>query len=650
MRRRHLLWLLLVSVPAPALAADCLPMFCNFSIKGKKGGFLKAQVKPEELVAADARISASLTQGRSLGSISVNRGELSGSGLKMPATETALMALLEKIRLAWPANLRAPPTIKAVRVIGSSSYSPSARPDNVIVVPLGAITRSKNDDDLAWMLAHEYSHIALGHFAREADQKKLVATVASLVDIAHTASDLAQHRIDTSGDQFRVYPRENPKAKAMADSVWAQSRNVNIALEMFDKYLSREQEDAADVAGMDLALVAGFSETAASNALDQVKIDDDNVERAKKSFEAELAGFTETALATSATQMLAGGDMNAIGTNLMKSLGNNFLRIGKTKLISMATATHLPAMKRKKGIGLYVEAAGLVDPAVPEVAVSMAWLDGVRATAEYKEAARTVDAYDCAMRAMVVPPEPAKPPPPPAPPPPDPCWLNGPPPADRLVAAFTALQPAETTRYARTPLVTNAKARIFANQLRYAEAEQAYDVALAAGTAPPPPPPPKAKPARGGKGGKAAAKGGSRIIVLPPEPEVVDPLYRQSLEGFQEHVRLLVTVKKYPRGLAVIKEAKARFDDDVAFLPELVTIYARTRQQESLFASLGRCQLSEDKNLAQRCNIALLDDQTQLAFNAADPETRAKFEMELAKATEQTRRLVPANGNAGASQ
>ncbi|MFZ4688511.1 MAG: M48 family metalloprotease [Polymorphobacter sp.] len=642
--RQSLVALLLAAVSAPAIAADCLPMFCNFSIKGKKGAFLKAQVKPTELAANDAKISASLTQGRSLASISINRGEFKGTGLKMPETEKALMGLIEKIRAVWPSGLRPPPPVKGVRMIGSNSYSPSARPDNVIVVPLGVLARSKNDDDVVWMLAHEYSHIGLAHFAREAEQKKLVSTVKTFVDIADTAADLSQNRVDTSGSQVRIYPAPNAKTEAMAQSIWSQSRNVGVALEIYNQALSREQEDEADVAGIDLTIAAGYSDAAFGDALNEIKVDEDNTEKLSKSFSAELSSFTEKAMGQAALQVLSGGDMSSIGNNLLNSFSKNLMRIGKDKLINMALATHLPPAKRQKGIGAYVDSPGVVDPAITIPEKRSEWLTATRSTLEYKQAVIAVRAHDCALAALVIkppppPPRPAKagkaaaPPPPPPEPVKDACWPTSPAPADPLVAAFTALQPARATRFADTPLVVNAAARIFKSQNRLPEAERAYDLALRFGDVSPP------APAAAPKGkGKRGAKPTSRIILLPAEPEPIDPVYRQNLDGFQSHLDLLVEQAKYPRALAVVAEAKSRFGDDIAFLPILIKVHFRTKQHKLWIAESQRCETSEDLSLIKRCQFALLGDDVTKAYDGATPEERAQIDMVLQRASEATRR------------
>ncbi|HUD29909.1 MAG TPA: hypothetical protein VMQ93_13635, partial [Novosphingobium sp.] len=75
---------LALALPSPA-RAQCVPgISCGFSVNGKKGTYLEAEVTPETLAKADADIRSGLADGRSLDSVSINQGASSGTGIPMP--------------------------------------------------------------------------------------------------------------------------------------------------------------------------------------------------------------------------------------------------------------------------------------------------------------------------------------------------------------------------------------------------------------------------------------------------------------------------------------------------------------------------------------------------------------------------------------
>ena len=166
-------------------SAQCL-FKCGFSENGKGGPFIQAEVKEKDLAESDATIAAAHADG-ALGAGTIDSGELFGTGFSMPETEAALEALIESFRPHWPYRQPGPIDVK---IIGSYGFSPLANPDNVIVVPLGMILRAESDDEIAWVMAHEFSHFALGHFAlghfaedvKSRKRRQLIGSLTSVLD------------------------------------------------------------------------------------------------------------------------------------------------------------------------------------------------------------------------------------------------------------------------------------------------------------------------------------------------------------------------------------------------------------------------------------------------------------------------------------
>jgi len=606
-----------LALMAPAAATtQCLPLMCKFSVTGKKGKYLETQVTAQTLARADASMVAGLSDGRALDRISLNKGAYAGTALSMPATERALMEMLTRIRGAW--TLRAPmPT--SVRIIGKTDYGPVAKPDGVIVVPLGLLIAAKSDDEVAWVLAHEFSHIALAHFSREAQQRRLKASVENIVACSRIGFDLAQHRVSANNGQLQVNRVEDKGLAAISAQVWAKSEIVGTILEVYNQHLSREQEDQADVAGIDLALRAHYSDDGYGTGLDTIDLEERRHGTLVEAFGREMARYTQQAALQSGVAAAKGANAGETLNTFFRGLLRNAASLAFDKVLDMVKSNHRPARKRKEGLGKYLDAAY---PGLSAPASSTAWLAAVRATPEFREAQVAVNARDDALRALVT----------------GPIDQNDPAQVARVYAAAASalvkIAPALTTQYATTPLIANAIAKIDTAVHNYAGADRQYDIAdrspqLASSS--------RAAPAalrRRGSRGKASA-----APAPPPRPApAADPYLQQSLEGFRDHVTLLALMRNYTKALNVIAMAQSRFADDEAFLPALITIYAQTNRKEQLLDAITRCGRVQDSNLSRACDVALIDPAQQERLVLLPPDDYNKLMSGLASATADARR------------
>jgi hypothetical protein len=270
-------------------------------------------------------------------------------------------------------------------------------------------------------------------------------------------------------------------------------------------------------------------------------------------------------------------------------------------MIGFLSQNHRPAVIRIKGISAYAEAAYASDTSPPPTPHHK-WLDGVLADPEFKEAVVAVNAHDKAL-----------------------IDLDGGDPKK----ALEDLQPALNSRYKATPLVLDVTAAVYDGLGDFSNADRSYEAAERAGL-PPPKPVPVAAASHGSgtssRGRRAAAK--PAVVAPPPAPisqpqrQPTDPFLAQSLSGYNEHILLLVRHSDFARAKAKIGEAEGRFGDHTRFLPALINIAARTKNQPELFDRLDECLGTEDEALRQECRDAVYDEQKVLV-DKMDPEERA---------------------------
>lgn len=591
---------LLALSAAAVVGAQCVPgISCGFSVNGKKGPFLDNEVTPETLARADTETSAGLSDGRSLDSVSLNKGALAGTGIRMPQAEARLQEMLARIRAGWPAQLRTPPPI-TVRILGSTSYGPVAHPDNVITVPLGLLINAKYDDEVMWVLAHEFAHIALAHFSREAKQRRLKSNVEKAVDCTRVGLALAQTRFSTSGNQITATHVEDKSLQAASLQVWAKSAILNDFLEAYNQHLSRRQEDQADVVGYDLAYRAKYSQDGFDTALKYLKIEEERNGTWLKQFGTDLGGYMQRAGGQAGAQVLSGGKVNDVLGGLLNGFTRNAKSLLLKRLGDMVFASHRPAGKRLTGMHAYVDRAY---PNGDNPDAVSAWLTSVRAGSDYRDAKIAVDAVDKARHDIPVTPcadaDEA-------------CKLAV---ATGLRKALDDLAPALRTIYSGTPLVLNTAAYLEAQNHNLQGADQLYVRAENVGVAAPPT---RVSPAR------VRGKAKPAPVVVAPTPPVSDAYLEQSLDGFADHVDLLLKMKNYTKASAVIALAKTRFHDDDRFLPALITIAVQTRNNPALLDAIRRCGATEDVALRDSCNVAFLGPDQRDVFDKMAPADQDK--------------------------
>ena len=590
---------LLAAAPVVELAAaPCIPALCPFSENGKKGRFLATRVDAGELANADATLASAPSGGSLLAAASVNRGELFGFGLSMPQSEQKLEQVVNALRPAW--TYRAVPPVR-VRIVATTSVVPESFADNVIMVPLGLLMRATGDGQVAWLLGHEFSHIAMAHFAREARVKKRKRSMSQVVGAVDILTKLSQARVEQSGGRLSLREVTDPRANALGDSIWAHSRQLQDALMLSNAFFSRQDEDRADVAGVDFADTAHYPRGASLDALEIIMRE----ESANAALFETIASETTAYAAQSGLARLSAAnrptDLGATARAWLKDLGDNAAAIALRDTKKAYLVQHRPTEKRIEGLRRYLENAYKDAPAEPPP--SLALLKSIRALPEYGEAAAAVTARARALELM----------------------SDG-----KLAEARAALQPALATRYGSRPLIGNVLAEIAERQGDLPAADRAYSAAerLQNMVVPSLLRPTPRTPATGARTRPKAVP-----PAAPPVPQKLDPYVEQTLEGFVAHVNLLVRMNNNAKAVAIIAEARHRFGDDDAFIPALVTIYTNTRQTDLMVATLNRCIDNPDPVVEQRCRSAMLTEAQQKKMEAMSPAEQAKVDATLSRSS-----------------
>jgi predicted Zn-dependent protease len=160
-----------------------------------------------------------------------------------------------------------------VYVRASGDFGAKSTADANVYVSLGALLRLDDEDEVAALLAHEASHVILGH----ADTDVVASMQQRAIQLTALAADV-QDVLSASG----VAAGTGVGGSARADE---QSQALLLNSMLVSPAWTREQERDADRLGVDLLARAGYSPRAMASLLQK-----------QKSFESERAADPEMSL------------------------------------------------------------------------------------------------------------------------------------------------------------------------------------------------------------------------------------------------------------------------------------------------------------------------------------------------------------------
>lgn len=173
--------------------------------------------------------------------------------------EQALNAYLNRVLQRLLEHAPEKPIPAQAYVVADSTFGANASPDGAIFVNLGLIRDLESEDELAFILAHELSHVILRHHGSDwyvqAERRALVGmTLAN--EMAGKVQQMAGTRVPGSQDL---------QTAILVGSLVYEVSDVAVA-----PFFTREEEDEADIFGLDLMIAAGYNMTAATKVLEKI--------------------------------------------------------------------------------------------------------------------------------------------------------------------------------------------------------------------------------------------------------------------------------------------------------------------------------------------------------------------------------------------
>lgn len=143
-----------------------------------------------------------------------------------------------------------------VHIISDASPGAFAYPSGSIFITIGLLKALKNEDELAFILAHELSHVMIGHTSSEDWTKYLyysVVVAETGLQIQGAASGVAGKKVGGDG---------------VSKALWAAYGGALLGRDMIQPSRTRQDEDEADYLAIDLMIRAGYNPGAAVSSMD----------------------------------------------------------------------------------------------------------------------------------------------------------------------------------------------------------------------------------------------------------------------------------------------------------------------------------------------------------------------------------------------
>ena len=259
-----------------------------------------------------------------------------------PYVDKYLRQILDKLITQWDFPIEKP--IK-IAVSTDSSYSAFAT-DDTIVIAQGIIGDANTEDELAFIIAHELSHILLRHNETNEYFAKQSALVSKAANIAMSTALLRDVKSQKTANGYNISIQTTEQSKNLMMDSYRTGLSINrLSRDMISSSMSRSHEDEADLLGIDLMIKAGYSPKAFTTVFDRIEQSHQFNSMQLKAKKQDFQKFVSIASD-------AGKHIQSDGWATLGYLAANE---AATSLLQTFSERHNSALERKKDISAYLK-------------------------------------------------------------------------------------------------------------------------------------------------------------------------------------------------------------------------------------------------------------------------------------------------------
>jgi len=225
-----------------------------------------------------------------------------------------------------------------VRIAAHDRYNAVVYPDGAVFLSLGAINNIKSEDELAMLLAHELSHVLLGHAEGDWFFKAQEQGIVALNTAVAAKNALARRMGRTAGGA-----QEDKRLLA-----------AQIAYKLGDKVLrpslQRKEEDEADLLGVDLLFAAGYQDEGRAAFFRALIANAKDREAQSKTLFAKQSAIIDAQMRDTLRREGIRGAFKQ-----MFSAGKTVLTFSANRIVNQFSVEHREAKSRRKTVLGYTE-------------------------------------------------------------------------------------------------------------------------------------------------------------------------------------------------------------------------------------------------------------------------------------------------------
>lgn len=278
-----------------------------------------------------------------------------------------------------------------ILVSSASFYQAQAMFDRGIVVTIGMLDKAESDAEIAFVLAHELSHIALGHIDDQDSLRRSLAKLDVLQRGVDYISQVSAMSVE-SANQLQSTP-DAQRSKAAEQEIEQHNKKIEEYIAELQELLERvakpawtaAQEDEADLNAIEMLVRAKYSPSGAALAMDHMKTAQADACAELKKLVADLESFKDKAESYDWVESLNDPEQGVMWQKAIRPLKKSAEeKLRKTVLASAMPQTHRPWKKRKARLLKHMQSE-YMKPLLGSYNAPTGGLEKIRAATEYKK-------------------------------------------------------------------------------------------------------------------------------------------------------------------------------------------------------------------------------------------------------------------------
>lgn len=271
--------------------------------------------------------------------------------LKSDQAQSYIEKIAENLLNSWPQKK----PDYTIRLIYGNNLNAHATLNNVIFLSSNWVNGAESEDEIAGVIAHELSHILLGHPVDYAGRNQLSSTLKYMNNAMYMGMLAKDYHLVNNGGVLAVeYLGSEKDQQQIALAVYLGGAIYEMKQSLVDPMFTRYQEEEADKLAVDLLREGGYAPLAfKNNVMNRLAAYRENI-RKRIAQEEEAFKELQKAMAKDLENDVARGDISAATNRVVNMLSQTILKTW-TDFLESSEQEHFKPEVRKEVLGEYIK-------------------------------------------------------------------------------------------------------------------------------------------------------------------------------------------------------------------------------------------------------------------------------------------------------